>query len=945
MKKLTTFLLSILSVCAFAQQTIDLSGKWQFAIDREQQGVAQQWFNRVSLDDEILLPGSMTEQLKGDLPSVHTVWTGSLYDSTYFFNPAMARYREPGENFALPFFLTPPRDYKGYAWYCREVAVPADWAGQEVLLTLERPHIKTTVWVNGQEMGSQESLCIPHRFDVSSAIKPGENNHIAVLVSNDMKDCCVGQDSHSVSDQTQGNWNGITGEMSLEAVSPIHFSDNGWLAPVEVYPNVKQQRARVCVHFNNQEKKNVTVICRIEGEVQILRTTADTASFDFSGLNRLWDEFTPNLYTVETQLLQPEQKKGRKTIAPEKVLDRRSTVFGMREIECRGRDIYVNGRQVLLRGTVENADFPLTGYVPTDTASWMRVFRICKEWGLNHMRFHSYCPPEAAFVAADIVGFYLQPEGPSWPNHGVKMNRGEKIDTYLLEETQRLTREYGNHPSYCMLSAGNEPAGGWVPWATRFVEYWKKADQRRIYTGFTVGGGWDWQPANQFHAKAGNRGLNDWDKQMPGTRSDFSRASFKGGYKFEELEVPFLCHEMGQWCAFPDLDEPSQYTGVLKAKNFEIFRQTLADNDMAERAKPFLMASGKLQALCYKYEIEKLRRTPHYAGYQLLSLNDYSGQGTALVGVLNVFFTNKGYIEAPEWCEYNAPTVITMQTDRFVWRDNEKILFDLATSDYGNRDLSAAKLTYEWQGADQPAPRKQTLRATLRLGNEVVATNHWDFWVYPAEVKSAPGKKIYVCDSLDEKAKKILRKGGDVLLTAGNRVTYGRDIKQYFTPVFWNTSWFKMRPPHTTGILVEEEHPIFECFPTDYHSDLQWWELVNRTPVMLFTDFPKGFQPQVQSIDTWFLSRKCGMLFEARVGKGRLIMTTFDLSSQLDQRIVARQLRASILNYMQSDKFNPAFKVPVENIQDLFTKVAPAFNSYVNESPDELKPGFEKPKK
>lgn len=922
---------------------LDLSGSWQFAIDREEKGMDEQWYNRTELGDVMQLPGSMTEQLKGDNPSVQTTWTGSLYDSTFYFNPAMARYREPGKELSLPFFLTPPRDYKGYAWYSREVEVPADWVGKEIVLTLERPHIKTTLWVNGQEIGSEESLCVPHRYNVTTAMKVGETNHISVLVSNALKDCCVGQDSHSVTDQTQGNWNGITGQLLLEALNPIHLSSQEWLSPVEVYPDVANECARVRVHFENTKAQQVEVVCSIDGQEQHLQTTADTASFCFEGLNRLWDEFTPNLYAIKTQLVLPAVKKGRKEIAPQQLLDERTTTFGMRQMECRGRDIYVNGHQVILRGTVENANFPLTGYVPTDTASWLRVFRICKRWGLNHMRFHSYCPPEAAFVAADIEGFYLQSEGPSWPNHGVKMNRGEKIDTYLMEETQRQVREYGNHPSFCMLSAGNEPAGAWVPWATRFVEYWKKADPRRLYTGFTVGGGWDWQPANQYHAKAGNRGLDDWNHQMPGTRSDFSHASFKGGYKFEETKEPFLCHEMGQWCAFPDFDETSQYTGVMKAKNFDIFRQTLADNDMADRGKRFLMASGKLQSLCYKYEIEKLRRTPHYAGYQLLGLNDYSGQGSALVGVLNVFFREKGYIDAAEWREFNAPTIITMQTDRFVWREDEQICFDLATSDFGNRDLTQAKLSYEWEGADQPAPRKQVLRAKLVLDNETIATNHWNFWVYPTEVEAEKGK-VYVCDSLDAKALKTLKRGGDVLLTAGNRVTYGSDIVQNFTPVFWNTSWFKMRPPHTTGILVEDEHPVFEHFATDYHSDLQWWELVNKAPVMLLSDFPKGFQPLVQSIDTWFLSRKCGMLFEARVGKGRLVMTTFDLSSNLEHRLVARQLRTSILRYMQSDKFQPAFEVAVETVQELFTKRAPAFNSYVNESPDELKPGFEKKK-
>ena len=245
------------------------------------------------------------------------------------------------------------------------------------------------------------------------------------------------------------------------------------------------------------------------------------------------------------------------------------------------------------------------------------------------------------------------------------------------------------------------------------------------------------------------------------------------------------------------------------------------------------------------------------------------------------------------------------------------------------------------------------------------AKNHWDFWVYPetditktfadekTQKKNAQAadfvmmnsmfNDIYITDTFDKKAQKVLKKGGKVLICAAGKVSYGKEVEQYFTPVFWNTSWFKMRPPHTTGILVENKHDIFKLFPTDYHSDLQWWELVNRAQVMQFTDFPKDFQPLIQSIDTWFISRKLGMLFEANVGNGKVVMTTMDLTNNLDRRIVARQMRTSILSYMLSDKFNPQWTITPSCIADLFTKVADAVNMYTNDSPDELKPALNSP--
>ena len=231
------------------------------------------------------------------------------------------------------------------------------------------------------------------------------------------------------------------------------------------------------------------------------------------------------------------------------------------------------------------------------------------------------------------------------------------------------------------------------------------------------------------------------------------------------------------------------------------------------------------------------------------------------------------------------------------------------------------------------------------------ARNHWDFWVYPSEAsgkvkyqkKTWLPKDVYVTDSLDSKALKTLKKGGKVLICAAGKVTYGKEVVQQFTPVFWNTSWFKMRPPHTTGIFVENAHPIFDLFPTDYHSDMQWWELVNRAQVMQFTDFPMDFQPLVQSIDTWFISRKIGMLFEANVDKGKLVMTTMDITNNLDKRIVARQMRESILAYMQSDAFKPQWTFDPQLIADLFTKVAGDVNMFTKDSPDELKPALNAP--
>jgi hypothetical protein len=217
------------------------------------------------------------------------------------------------------------------------------------------------------------------------------------------------------------------------------------------------------------------------------------------------------------------------------------------------------------------------------------------------MRFHSWCPPEAAFVAADKAGFYLHVEGPSWANHGSGLGLGRPIDQYIYDETNRMAKWYGNHPSFCMMAYGNEPSGKQVEYLTKFVDYWKAKDPRRLYTGAAVGGSWPVIPNNEYMARAGARGLA-WN-QRPESYSDYSK-------QIAQFNVPFVAHEMGQYCAFPDFKEIKKYTGIYKAKNFELFKEDLKDHGMADEAEKFLMASGKLQALCYKHEIEKAMRTP-----------------------------------------------------------------------------------------------------------------------------------------------------------------------------------------------------------------------------------------------------------------------------------------------------------------------------------------------
>ncbi len=945
----------ILLLAGFAaDDTILLNGTWRFKTDPQDVGVQQKWFLK-TLDETIKLPGSMAENNKGDDITLKTKWTGSIYDSSWYFNPHLAKYREPG-NIKIPFWLTPKKHYTGAAWYQKDVNIDKNWKGKHITLFLEYAHTETRIWVDSTEIGMQNSLVSPHIYDLTKQLSAGKHT-ISIRIDNRVKEINVGPDSHSITDHTQGNWNGIVGKMQLVAGSQVYLDD------IQVFPDLQNKLARIKISIKSDVKiassgwLNISAksfnskisqqIKTVKGEYKLNNGEGTAEMVLPMGEHFLtWDEFNPALYRLNVQLVSRNGSEQTKQIQ-----------FGMREFKAVGRHFEINGHPVFLRGTVNNCEFPLTGYPSMDVAGWTRIFKIARAHGLNHMRFHSFCPPEAAFIAADLIGFYLQPEGPTWANHGTSIGDGKPIDQYIYDETNRMAKFYGNYASFCMMAYGNEPRGKQVEFLTKFVDYWKAKDSRRLYTGASVGGSWPVIPNSEYMVRGGARGL-DWNKR-PETESTYAPliASFT---------VPFVAHEMGQWCVFPDFKEIKKYTGVYRAKNFELFQEDLQDHHMGDEAEKFLMASGKLQALCYKNEIEKALRTPNYAGFELLSLNDYPGQGTALVGVLNAFWEEKGYITAKQFNRFCNSTVPLARLPKFVFTNNETFNAKIEIAHFGAAPLVNARASYKITdkkgivlAKGNFEPKTIAIGNNLELGevnfplsnitkatelnlevsiNNTAFANDWDFWVYPQkipEVKSG----IYYCTSLDDKAKETLEKGGKVFLNAAGKVVKGKEIVQTFLPVFWNTSWFKMRPPHTLGILLDAKHPAFQNFPTENFSDLQWWEIVNKAEVMHLEDFPAGFRPLVQPIDTWFLNRRLGLIMEAKVGNGKLLVSSADLTSDPENRPAARQLYYSLQKYMSSDQFNPKTTVDFNVVKDVFeTGSKEVFSTYTKDSPDELKP-------
>lgn len=952
--------IALLAMNSLKADVIPLQGTWKFEIDREDKGVDGKWFSR-NLADQIKLPGSMAENRKGDPITLETKWTGSIYDSSFYFNPRLEKYRQPG-NIHIPFWLTPATHYVGAAWYQKEVTIPEDWKNKHIILNLERAHTETRVWIDDQEAGTRNSLAAAHVYELSSLLKPGKHR-ITIRVDNRIKEVNVGPDSHSISDHTQGNWNGIVGSMFLESTPQVFIQD------IRIFPDVANRKARIKMLIANRSGAKVSGEVRLSAKsfnvaenhetvplsARFTAAQSDSTELDLElpfGEGMLtWDEFEPALYRLKATLL----SKGLST--------EKQVQFGMRDFKIKGKQFLLNGRPVFLRGTLHNAEAPLTGYPEMKAEGWEKLFRTAKQYGLNHVRFHSWCPPEAAFIAADIVGIFLQPEAPSWPNHGPKIGLGQPIDKYLYEETERMIRSYGNYASYTMHSAGNEPAGNQVKYLNDFVDFWKKQDPRRVYTGMSVGGSWPVVPNAEFQVRGGVRGL-PWNKR-PESITDFREG-------IAPFSVPFIAHEMGQWCVFPNFEEIKKYTGVYRAKNMEMFRQDLRDQGMGEQGRDFFMASGKLQALSYKHEMEKALRTPGYAGFQLLGLQDFPGQGTALVGLIDAFWEPKDYISAEEFSRFCNSTVPLARLSKFVFTNNENFQaqIDLFRSeknelqngllrwkikDAAGKELKSGSFSPKTYGngngmpvgnidfslAEITQPSQLNLEVSL---DQTAFVNDWNFWVYPAKTPE-PSPAVHYTTELDQKAKDVLKRGGKVFLNAAGKVVKGKEVQMYFQPVFWNTSWFKMRPPHVTGMLIQEKSPAFADFPTSYHSDLQWWDIQHNAQPMILEDFPAGFKPLIQPIDTWFLNRRLALVYEAKVGKGKLMVSSADLRKDTDDRPAAKQLFYSLQKYMASDKFNPAQEIDIKVIEDVFrTPSRQQFDTYTKDSPDELKPNSNKNK-
>jgi hypothetical protein len=876
---------------AASTAVIPLEGTWQFRLDAEKSGLQMKWQEQRFEGDVIFLPGS-TDQAGYGL-------------------------RTAG---ASRGWLSRPFVYEGQAWYQRQVVVPESWRGKRLVLFLERPHWETRVWFDGREQGMRNSLSTPHVYDLGVGVEPGRHT-ITICVDNTYK-IDVGRNAHSVTDHTQTNWNGIVGRLELRATDPV------WIEQVHVTPQLSANAATVRVLVRNATGKPASVQLTAgsaTARVEIPATEAQAhLNVPFSNSKR-WDEYDGNLQDLEVDLVSGSYR------------DHWHERIGMREIGVKGKQFTLNGRPIFLRGTLECNIFPLTGYPPMNVEGWAKLFRIARSYGLNHFRFHSWCPPEAAFQAADEAGITLHVELPVWS--GV-VGKDPALTEYMRQEAQRIQDTYGNHPSFTMMCLGNELRGDFDAMDKLLGEL-KERDPRRLYT-FSAdhvrrrpGPTSDYYVAHNTESGPVRIHGARYTKTNDGTMRDHTAHA-------DRFTVPMVAHELGQWVTLPDYSEIGKYQGVLKPRNLEVFRGELEARGMLDQNRAFQLASGQFAWRLYKEDIEASLRTPNWGGVQLLQLQDFPGQGEALIGLLDSFWESKGILEPEEMRGFFGETTALAKFAKFAWTNDETFSASLLAAHYGKAPLKAA--VAEWtlsdgttvvaKGSTKPAeiglgqvaalgevsvPLTRVAKATrVRLEVNLPAArtaNSWDIWVYPKSAPATAGD-VLVTRALDAAARKKLDDGGKVLLTLAPGTRTKGTMPMRFLPVFWSLSWFPKQPGHL-GIYCDPSHPALAGFPTDTGSDFQWWDVTENSAAFILNETSAAFRPIVQVIDDYHRNHKLGAVLETRVGRGKLLLTTFDLESDLATRHAARQLRRSLLDYMSSAKFEPKDELPPATLQTL----------------------------
>lgn len=909
MKKLILALAIVGSLTATAQQRISLAGKWNFELDS-----ARQFSPLSPLGHSIVLPGTTDQAGYG----------------------AKSERSDYG-------ILTRKFKYCGLAWYSKQIDIPACWRGKDLFLELERVMWQSRVFVDGRECSTEESLIAPHIHNLGR-LSVGKHT-VTIAIDNDQI-YNIGDKGHLYTDYTQTIWNGAVGTIALVA-RPAERLGNPNVFTTVSPRTITIVDTIVCDKRFVDAELTFTLKELPSGDVVWQKRIRQSTPFvDYSATLddniKLWDDTDPNLYELTVAL---NSSKGE---------DCYRTEVGFREITAVGNKLYINGRPLFLRGNLDCVHFPLTGYPACDVESWERIFRIYKDYGLNHVRFHSWTPPQAAFTAANRVGIYIQseiiwldwwmavdqPDRPEMYTKGLPdgLGKNPSADCFTQMELANLVRNYGNNPSFVMMCIGNELGNSDFDVLESWIKPYRQTDHRRLYASSTAR---KINPSDQFAA-------THYIEELGSTRGLRGGASLDWDFEdiYSKALVPVIAHEIGQWPVYPRWSEIKKYRGTLSAMNLEEFALEARRNGVYDQNDDLVAASGALSQMMYKYETESFLRTPSASGVQLLGMQDYQGQGEALVGWLDVFYDSKGITTPEKFKAHFDSTVVLLRLPKFVYTSAEQLTTSLQLAHWGRSPLTdhivwtvkdehsrvvgsgaTAVRTFECGTSDiagtiecdlSPVVKAQKLTIRAELAGSNVA-NSWDIWVYPPVANRPQPDNVLITNRFDRTVVDWLQQGGDVLLDASELGDRQTSEQLNFYPLYWSLTFFPGQGKNTIGMLVDSSHPLFNDFPTDNHSDWQWQTIFDNAKGFYINDYPATYRPIAQPVDDFHRNFFTASIFELKAGAGRLLVSGFRLADTAN--VVVRQLRNSMLEYMAGDDFNPTFEVPVDKLQTTFCYV------------------------
>ena len=886
--------------------------------------------------------------------------------------------------------------YEGEARISRKITVP-DYGTDRLFILAERARALRLL-VDGEACAvfRQGTLSTPYIFELTGAA-PGEHE-FTFLSDNSypgMPKAAIYYSS-AATDETQTNWNGILGECSMYT-RPQNFIDS-----LRVYPRAVKKEEKnkaggyvldVCVELAPGAKKvykDAKIILQSEalaaGELEDTQTLTEIISYSGEGLAeagtdkeenpktmeiwfrdlplrenvKLWDEDEGNLYEMAVTLdngMSAEDKGGSTAEC--------RTRFGIRSFGDNGSGrLALNGRAIFLRGEANCAEYPETGHPPMTIPEWKEMLLKYRSYGINFVRFHSHCEPEAAFAAADELGMLLQPELSHWDPKDAFGT--EESYRYYRAELVDLLKTYANHPSFVMLTLGNElqAQDEGRERMRELVRTAKRMDPTRLYAN----------GSNAFYGEEGCDPESDFYTSQS-CKDVVIRGTFSGmrGYLNEnypstdrtydeamaeirkEYQKPVFSFEVGQFEVLPDFEELESFHGISDPVNLKLIKKRVEERGLLPTWEKYVEATGELSRLAYREEIEAAMRTRELSGISLLGLQDFPGQGTALVGMMNSHLEPKPYDFArPErFREFFQECRILVKLPHYTYEAGERLIAEVEAANFGKENIEgvfcwtlAGKKSVSENGNCEPAEikSKNTVIATgedteiticrpgsytevgsldipldfvekntaltlkVRIGDSISA---YPIWVYRKTTPVCP-ENVYETRAFDMKTREILQNGGRVYLSPdADKESLPNSIKTQFTTDFWSVGTFADQEGGM-GQLIDTEHPIFKEFPTDFHTDWQWWIMATKRAVIL----PHPMKTIITEMDSYAFLRPMAQMIEFRCLKGKVLLSTMELHKS-QQYPEVRALQASIYTYLSGENFEPAEEITEEELSML----------------------------